>query len=126
MAVPVSHPRRVSLVERHRLTEGLRTGIVAEAGLVAHGRGEALDYLLGERTTLHAAAAEKAAVAALLSAENPVISINGNVAALCPREAVKLAELTGSRLEVNLFYRTLEREEKIRGVLLAAGAKKVY
>jgi 4-phosphopantoate--beta-alanine ligase len=39
---------------------------------------------------------------------------------------VKLAETVGARLEVNLFYRTGRREELIRDVLLAAGAREVY
>ncbi len=125
MRVPGSHPRKLSLDLRHRLTEGFERGIVADAGLVAHGRGEAFDYLLGERTCFQAEEAERAA-AALLLATNSTISVNGNAAALCPREIVQLAEATDSRIEVNLFYRTPEREVKIRDVLLEAGADEVY
>ena len=111
---------------RHRLTEGVKNGIVAEAGLIAYGRGEAYDYLLGERTCVQAHEAEKAASAILISAKKPTISVNGNVAALCPSETVELARLTGARLEVNLFYRSRQRLEKIRDVLHACGADKVY
>jgi 4-phosphopantoate---beta-alanine ligase len=121
-----SHPRKVSLDIRHRLTNGLDRGIVASAGLIAHGRGEAFDYLLGERTSVQARKAERAAAALLLAADKPAISVNGNVAALCPGEVVALAGAVGARLEVNLYYRTREREEKIREVLLAAGAGRVY
>jgi len=123
---PVSHPRKASLDLRHRLTDGLEGGVVAPAGLIAFGRGEAFDYLLGERTCFQAAEAERAAAALLLAAERPVLSVNGNVAAICPREAVELASATGSKLEVNLFYRSPGREVKVRDALLAAGAKAVY
>jgi 4-phosphopantoate---beta-alanine ligase len=75
---------------------------------------------------VQAETAEKAAAAMLLAAEKPAISVNGNVAALCPKDAVKLAKTVGAKLEVNLFYRTREREEKIRDILLASGAKEVY
>jgi len=49
--------------------------------LLAHGRGEALDYLLGEETTPVARKAIRAATALLLTSERPVISVNGNAAA---------------------------------------------
>jgi 4-phosphopantoate---beta-alanine ligase len=121
-----SHPRKASLDLRHRLTDGLDRGFVASAGLIAHGRGEAFDYLLGERSSVQALEAEKVASALLLVAKRPVFSVNGNVAALCPKEVVNLARVVGADLEVNLFYRTREREELIRDVLLKAGAKRVY
>jgi 4-phosphopantoate--beta-alanine ligase len=126
MEVSISHPRKASLEVRHRLTEGFRRGLVASAGLIAHGRGECFDYLLGERTRLQAARAEKAAVTALISAENPVISVNGNTAALVPRGLVELSKAVGARLEVNLFYRTAKRENLIARELRKAGARKVY
>lgn len=111
---------------RHRLTEGFEGGVVASAGLIAHGRGEALDYFLGEKTSVQAHEAEKAASALLLAAKRPVISVNGNVAALCPKDVVKLAKAFGAKLEVNLYYRTRRREELVREVLLKAGAREVY
>lgn len=126
MKIPESHPRKASLELRERLEEGLKSGIVAPAGLIAHGRGEALDYLLGEATHKQAQEAEKATSAALLAAETPVISVNGNTAALCARDIVELAEAVGAKLEVNLFYRSTQREEKIRDVLVEAGASEVY
>ncbi|MHA2080199.1 MAG: hypothetical protein ACW99H_03530 [Candidatus Thorarchaeota archaeon] len=49
--VPPDHPRRVSLETRERIIEGHESQIVATAGLLAHGRGEAFDYLIGEITT---------------------------------------------------------------------------
>jgi len=123
--IPSSHPRAESLRIRHRLIEGFRKGVVAEAGLIAHGRGEAFDYLLGEVTQPFATEAAKAGVAHLLLAKRPVISINGNAAALAARDLVELAELVGAELEVNLFYRSREREEAIAEELRRAGARKV-
>jgi pantothenate synthetase (EC 6.3.2.1) len=93
--IPPSHPRRESLLVRERLVEGFREGFVAMQGLIAHGRGECFDYLIGEQTTPPALEAERAAAAALLLAERPVISVNGNAAALAPRELVELAKTVG-------------------------------
>jgi 4-phosphopantoate---beta-alanine ligase len=126
MEVPVNHPRKGSLDVRHRLVSGFESGVVASAGLIAHGRGEAFDYLLGEKTSKKAMEAVEAAVAMLFLADEPVISVNGNVAALCPKEVVKLADIVGAKIEVNLFYRSRERLVKIRDVLLDAGAAEVY
>jgi len=123
--IPDTHPRAESLKIREKLIKGLEKGIVAKAGLIAHGRGEAFDYLIGEKTHEFAIEAMKAAVAAFLLAKRPVFSVNGNVAALVPREYVKLAKILGAKLEVNLFYRTKNRESAIREVLLEAGADEV-
>jgi 4-phosphopantoate--beta-alanine ligase len=123
--IPKDHPRYLSLKERHDIIEGMEKTIVAKAGLIAHGRGEAFDYILGEKTPPHALIQEEAAVAAMLTANQPVISVNGNVAVLCPKELVQLADKTNAKLEVNLFYRTKERERNIKQVLLDAGAKEI-
>ncbi|MCD6529634.1 phosphopantothenate/pantothenate synthetase [Candidatus Bathyarchaeota archaeon] len=123
--VPPNHPRVESLKVRERLIEYYRLGVVATAGLIAHGRGEAFDYLIGERTTRSALKATRAAAAAMLLAERPVISVNGNVAALVAEEVVKLAESTGAKIEVNLFYRSRRRESAIMRVLKEAGAREV-
>lgn len=124
--IPDNHPRAKSLQIRERLVEGFRNGIVVEEGLIAHGRGEAFDYLLGEKSTKESMEAIRAAVALLLLSERPVISVNGNTACLCPEEIVQLAQVTDSKIEVNLFYRTVEREIAIEKVLKANGAKHVY
>ncbi|MBM3309496.1 MAG: phosphopantothenate/pantothenate synthetase, partial [Candidatus Altiarchaeales archaeon] len=124
--IPEKHPRRVSLEVRHKLVDGFKKGLVAQAGLIAQGRGEAFDYLVGEKTSVIARKAEEAAVALMLLAENPVISVNGNAAALCPGEIARLASLVKAKVEVNLFYRSVEREKKIANVLKKAGVKKVY
>jgi len=103
----------------------MERNVVAKAGLIAHGRGEAFDYLLGEETTPPARKAIKAAAAALLLSEYPVISVNGNSAALTPKEIVELSEVSGAKIEVNIFYRRPERLEAIKKVLEEAGAKEV-
>lgn len=123
--IPENHPRYHSLMTRERIVQGMKDGIVAEAGLIAHGRGEALDYLMGERTLPEALLAEKVAAIALMDAEKPVISVNGNTVILAAREVVELAELTGSRIEVNLFHRTEERIGRITRLLQEAGAGEV-
>ena len=111
--IPRSHPRYESLMKREKIVEGFKKGIVAHAGLIAHGRGEAFDYLLGEKTEDFATEAERAAVAKILMARNPVISVNGNVTALAVKDIVTFARKTGAKVEVNLFYRTEERVKKI-------------
>lgn len=110
---------------REALVDGYRRGLVAAEGLIAHGRGEAYDYLLGERTTKAAQRAIKAAAAILLLSKRPVISVNGNTAALCPKEIVELADVIGAAIEVNLFYRTEERELAIKTELEKHGAENV-
>lgn len=108
-----SHPRRESLLVRERLVEGVHSGITSQHGLIAHGRGEAFDYLIGERTRDFAEVAIRAAVGAMLLAERPVISVNGNAAALVPGEMVRLSEATGAPLEVNIFHHSEARVDAI-------------
>lgn len=88
-------------------------GLVAWEGLIAHGRGEAFDYLLGERTVPVAEVAARAAAAYLLRADSPVLSVNGNVAVLAADEIGALAEATGARVEVNVFHRTEGRVDAL-------------
>ncbi|MEM3422092.1 MAG: phosphopantothenate/pantothenate synthetase [Candidatus Hadarchaeum sp.] len=119
------HPRAESLRVRKKLVDGFKMGLVVEEGLAAHGRGEAFDYLLSERTTREARRAIKAAAAALLLAERPVISVNGNAAALVPEELVELSRVTGAKLEVNLFHGSRGRERAIARWLRQHGASEV-
>ncbi|WP_353635155.1 4-phosphopantoate--beta-alanine ligase [Halobacterium sp. NMX12-1] len=123
--IPADHPRHDSLVTRHRIEAGVEKGITSKQGLVAQGRGEAFDYLLGEETIPSANDAERVAAAYLLLAEHPVLSVNGNVAALVPGEVVALAEVVGADVEVNLFNRTAERMEAIAEHLREHGAQDV-
>ncbi|MEM3736829.1 MAG: phosphopantothenate/pantothenate synthetase [Candidatus Bathyarchaeia archaeon] len=125
MKIPDSHPRAESLRIREKLIKAHMEGLVATAGLIAHGRGEAFDYLLGEQTLPFAKRAERVAVALLLKAEKKVISVNGNSAALCAGDLVELSRLTGAQLEVNLFYRSEERELAIANELKRWGASEV-
>lgn len=123
--IPPNHPRIDSLRIREKLVMNYRLGIVVPQGLIAHGRGEAFDYLIGETTITPAFFATKAAVAAMLLAKKPVISVNGNAAALVPKELVMLSKELNAPLEVNLFFRTRRREEAIKKHLLAHGAELV-
>ena len=49
--VPESHPRKDSLSARQKIVDGAKRGLLADSAMIAHGRGEAFDYLLGEKTT---------------------------------------------------------------------------
>lgn len=123
--IPKSHPRAKSLLIREKLVEGFDKGLVAKEGLLAHGRGEAFDYLLGEKTANFAKKAIQAAAATLLLADAPVISVNGNIAALCPKEISQLAKVSRSKIEVNLFYANEKRRKNIVKTLKKNGVKEV-
>ena len=125
MNIPSNHPRAKSLYIRELLVTGFRNGLVAPEGLIAHGRGEAFDYLLGEHTTKAARDAANAASSMLLLSKYPVISVNGNVTALCAKGIIELSHVTGAAIEVNLFYRTTEREMAIEKELKKNKAKTI-
>lgn len=115
--IPQTHPRASSLIIREKLVDGFRNGIVVPQGLIAHGRGEAFDYLLGEKTTKYAYEAEKAAVCLLLLSNNSIISVNGNTTVLCAKDLVTLSNVTKSRIEVNLFHKSRARTNAIASIL---------
>jgi len=123
--IPKSHPRYISLKARNDIVLGVKTGITSIHGLISQGRGEAFDYLIGEKTNHFAVNSIEAASSMLLLSKHPVISVNGNVAALVPKELVKLSSLINAPLEVNIFHASREREEKIRLHLIKNGAKEV-
>lgn len=123
--VSPKHPRAESLKIREKLAEGFQKGFVTPEGLAAHGRGEAFDYILGEKTTEQAEKAIKAGAAEILRAEDPVLSVNGNVAALVPEKIGQLAEKTDIKIEVNLFHRSEKREKKIAEHLKEHGVDSV-
>ena len=83
--VPRSHPRYQSLRTRDDIVAGVNKGVTSIHGLIAHGRGEAFDYLLGEHSQPFAAEAVEAAAALLLSAQMP------DVGGPYPRKKVKSA-----------------------------------
>lgn len=124
--IPDSHPRAASLRLRERLVEGLHAGVVSETGLIAHGRGEALDYLLGEQTHRFAREALTAASALLRLATHPVMTVNGNVAALVGPELKGLVQhhpwLT---LEINLFHYSRPRAARVLEYLRHVGLPRV-
>jgi 4-phosphopantoate---beta-alanine ligase len=124
--IPKSHPRAKSLYIREKLVDAFDAGLVAKEGLMAHGRGEAFDYLIGEKTSKSAKKAILAAAFMLKNAQNPVISVNGNMAGLCPKEIILLAKAAGAKIEVNLFYATNSRRQKIYSALKKNGAGKIY
>jgi len=122
-----SHPRYLSLLAREKLVSGFKRGLVASEGLIAHGRGECFDYLLGECTTESARSAINVASATLLLAKYPVISINGNVTALCVEQICGLNKsLENSAVEINLFYYTKEREKLISEEFKKYGLTRIF
>ncbi len=123
--VPESHPRYASLKMRDTIVAGVESGVTSIHGLMAHGRGEAFDYLIGEKTQPFAMDAIRTGAATLLLAEHPVISVNGNVAALTPSELVAFSKTLKAPLEVNIFHTSKEREDAIRQHLEKHGAVQV-
>ena len=121
--VPKTHPRYLSLSLRDTIVKGVEQGITSIHGLIAHGRGEAFDYLIGETTQPFAIEAIHAAAAMLCLAEHPVISVNGNAAALAPEALVELGRVLNAPLEVNIFHTETGREQRIREHLLEHKAR---
>ena len=111
--IPKSHPRYESLLLRDKIVKASQKGYLADSGMIAHGRGVAFDYLIGEKTTYPAKRAIYVAVAALILSKNPVISVNGNATALAIDEIIEFAQLIDAKIEINLFYRTDERVKLI-------------
>ena len=107
--VPPTHPRYKSLMARKMLTDAAAAGLLADSALIAHGRGEAFDYLLGEMTCESARGAIRETAARLLAAKQPVISLNGNSVALAASELLACAAVLGCAIEINIYYRTPER-----------------
>ncbi|MBI4991510.1 phosphopantothenate/pantothenate synthetase [Candidatus Gottesmanbacteria bacterium] len=125
ISAPKSHPRFLSLYYRDLLAEGVRIGITSLQGLTAHGRGETFDYKKKKKTLLFAKSSIKATAALLLLARYPVLSVNGNTAILVPKEFIKLSNLVGAQIEVNIFHASKERERKIKAHLEKFGAGRV-
>ena len=125
MTVPKDHPRYESLMKREKLREMVELGIVDPTGLISHGRGEAFDYLMNEKSIGPALIAEKVAAAFLLNAKNLVVCVNGNAAALGVKDLVELALVVDAKIEVNLFHRTKERMDTIVGYMEAEGATNI-
>ena len=84
--------------------------------------GKRLTTLSERRHNPFAIEAIHAAAVMLLSAEHPVISVNGNVAALAPEALIELGQVLNAPLEVNIFHTEDGREQRIREYLLKHGA----
>jgi len=123
--VDKSHPRYESLLLRDKIVKASKKGYLADSGMIAHGRGETFDYLIGEKTTYPAKRAMYVAVSSLLLSKNPVISVNGNATALASKDIVKLAEIIGAKIEINLFYRTDERVKIITQIYKDLGNENI-
>lgn len=123
--IPADHPRAASLRVRERMKDAVTAGWVHPTGLIAHGRGEAFDYLLGEQTPPEAIEAIQEAARRIRAAKRPVLSLNGNVVALAGHECDAIARAWPSIvLEVNLFHRTEERVAKLVRAMEKSGAIK--
>jgi len=127
--VPLSHPRYNSLMGRKLLTEAAADGLLADSALIAHGRGEAYDYLLGETTCESAQAAIKQSALLMKQAKKCVISVNGNAVALAAADLIRCAAVLQCPIEINIYYRTLERMtalysrlERVRNEVSEGGA----
>ena len=123
--IPKSHPRYESLLLRDKMVKATKEGYLADSALIAHGRGEAFDYLIGERTTHPAKRAMYVAVAAMILSNNPVISVNGNATALACDEIIEFARIVNAKIEINLFYRTDERVKIITQIYRDHGYKEI-
>ncbi len=102
--IPDSHPRKASLLSRQRIVEATKDGLLADSAMIAHGRGEAFDYLLGEKTTDSAKLAIKEVAARLIAAKNPVISVNGNTVVLAGKALIRVAAILNCPIEVNIYF----------------------
>ena len=110
---------------REHLAEMVEKGLVNPTGLISHGRGEAFDYLMGEKTLEASLEAERAAAAFLLKAKRPLVCVNGNAAALDAKRLIALAEAIPAPLEINLFHRTEERVDKLVSYMESEGGKDI-
>ena len=123
--IPKSHPRYESLLLRDKIVKASEKGYLADSAMIAHGRGEAFDYLIGEKTIYPAKRAMYVAVAALLLSNNPVISVNGNASVLAVDEIIDLAKAVDAKIEINLFYRTDERVRLLTNLYKDHGYKDI-
>ena len=119
------HPRYESLVYREKIVEAHKNGILADSGMIAHGRGETFDYLIGEKTTENSLNTIEVAACYFLTRKRPVLSVNGNTTALVSEDIAKLSELLDIPVEINLYYRTPERIKNIEKVYRELGVKEV-
>ena len=115
--VPESHPRKKSLLSRQRIVDATKNGLLADSAMIAHGRGEAFDYLLGEKSSNSARLAIKESASRLIESDNPIISVNGNTVVLAGKSLIRVAAVLNCPIEVNIYYRTEERMSKLNSFL---------
>ena len=116
--IPKSHPRRESLLSRQKLVDAASKGMLADSALIAHGRGEAFDYLLGEKTCKSARLAITETACRLRNSEKCIISVNGNTVALAGPQLIACAAVLNCPIEVNIYYRTPKRMEVLLSTLM--------
>ena len=119
------HPRYEALVYREKIVEAHKKGILADSGMIAHGRGETFDYLIGEKTTFNSLNTINVAACYFLTAKTPVLSVNGNTTALVSEEIAQLSKILDIPVEINLYYRTPERIKNIERVYKELGVKEL-
>lgn len=119
------HPRYQSLVYRDKIVKAHENGILADSGMIAHGRGETFDYLIGEKTTENAQNTIDVTACYFLTSKYPVLSVNGNTTALVAEEIAELSKILDIPVEINLYYRTPERIENIKKVYESLGVKEI-
>jgi 4-phosphopantoate--beta-alanine ligase len=119
------HPRYQSLLYRDKIVQAHENGILADSGMIAHGRGETYDYLIGEKTTDNSKNTIKVAASYFLVRNNPILSVNGNTTALVSEDIAELSKLLDIPVEINLFYRTPERIKKIEEVYKKLGVSEI-
>ncbi len=119
------HPRYQSLVYRDKIVKAHEKGILANSGMIAHGRGETFDYLIGEKTTLNSKNTIDVAACYFLTRKNPVLSVNGNTTALVAEDVATLSKLLDIPVEINLYYRTPERVKNIEKVYRELDVKEI-
>ena len=90
--VPTSHPRYRSLMSRKQMVEAASKGMLADSALIAHGRGEAFDYLLNESTC-------EAAIKAINDGDTKYTAVDGT-------PVLKKAIVEKFKRENNLNYTT--------------------
>lgn len=119
------HPRYQSLLYREKIVEAHKNGILADSGMIAHGRGETFDYLIGEKTTDNSKNTIEVAACYFLTRKRPVLSVNGNTTALVSEDIAELSKILDIPVEINLYYRTPERIKNIEAVYKKLGVKEI-
>jgi len=121
--IPQNHPRYKSLIARNKLVEASNDGLLAQSAMIAHGRGEAFDYLLGEKTSESANLAIKEVAYRLKKSKKPIISVNGNTVVLAGEGLIRIAAVLKYPIEINLYYGTKDRVVKLLELLKAQQLK---